>query len=192
MVQQALSARESFRRAGRQVLNAPGDAALHQARVTAALALEGAEPLQGALADWLRRCAPDPSFLALLDRTDVRGRLAPFVADALAAQARSGQPLPAASPWATRWSVLAAPSLDVPRRALLCSVDDSRRIAAAALPALLAGDAQAEQAFLTHCEGAGDSLAFMLARRALTREGRSLSAQWEAVSQALQNGVVHA
>ena len=40
-----------------------------------------------------------------------------------------------------------------------------------AWPALLAGDTAAEQAFLTHCEGAGDSLAFMLASRALSRAG---------------------
>ena len=88
--------------------------------------------------------------------------------------------------------MLVAPSLDVPRRAILCSVDDSRRIAAEAVPALLAGDTQAEQDFLAHCEGAGDSLAFMLARRALTRAGRTLSPQWEAVSLALQDGVMQA
>ena len=190
MSQHGLSARERFRQAGRRVLNAPADAALHAQRVDAALALEGAEPLQGALADWLHGCAPDAdNFQPVLARADIRPRLAPFVWQALQEQAASGHKLPAASTWATRWSVLVAPSLDVPRRAILCSVDDSRRIAAEALPLLLAGDAQAEQDFLTHCEGAGDSLAFMLVRRALTREGRALSPQWEAVSLALQNGV---
>lgn len=193
MAQQGLSAREQFRQAGRRVLRAPGDFSLHQQRVEAALALEGAEPLQGALADGLHGCEPDaPRFQAVLARADIQPRLPPFVMQALQAQVASGRKLPAASPWATRWSVLVAPSLDVPRRAILCSVDDSRRIAAEAVPALLAGDGQAEQDFLAHCEGAGDSLAFMLARRALTRAGRTLSPQWEAVSLALQNGVMQA
>ncbi len=193
MAQQGLSAREQFRQAGRRVLRAPGDFSLHQQRVEAALALEGAEPLQGALADGLHGCEPDaPRFQAVLARADIQPRLPPFVMQGFRAQVASGRKLPAASPWATRWSVLVAPSLDVPRRAILCSVDDSRRIAAEAVPALLAGDAQAEQDFLAHCEGAGDSLAFMLARRALTRAGRTLSPQWEAVSLALQDGVMQA
>ncbi len=193
MAPHGLSARAQFRQAGRRVLRAPGDFSLHQQRVEAALALEGAEPLQGALADCLHGCEPDAArFQALLARNELQPRLPPFVTQALQAQAASGRKLPAASPWATRWSVLVAPSLDVPRRAILCGVDDSRRIAAEALPALLAGDTEAEQEFLAHCEGAGDSLAFMLVRRALTREGRALSPQWEAVSLALQKGVVQA
>ena len=49
--QHGLSARQQFRQAGRRVLNAPADLALHEQRVNAALGLEGAEPLQGALAD---------------------------------------------------------------------------------------------------------------------------------------------
>lgn len=191
--QHGLSARQQFRQAGRRVLNAPADLALHEQRVNAALGLEGAEPLQGALADWLHGCAPDASRFQALQHERRQPRLNVGTRQqGLQAQAASGRKLPAASAWATRWSVLVAPSLDVPRRALLCSVDDSRRIAAEALPALLAGDAQAEQDFLAHCEGAGDSLGFMLVRRALTREGRALSPQWEAVSLALQNGVIQA
>ena len=46
--QHGLSARQQFRQAGRRVLNAPADLALHEQRVNAALGLEGAEPLQGA------------------------------------------------------------------------------------------------------------------------------------------------
>ena len=45
--QHGLSARQQFRQAGRRVLNAPADLALHEQRVNAALGLEGAEPLQG-------------------------------------------------------------------------------------------------------------------------------------------------
>ena len=181
-----LPAREAFRRASRRVCAAPTDAQRHAERVEAALALDGAEPLQGALADWLHGCVQRWDLVrALLERADVRQRLAPFVVAALTEHLDAGRRLGLASPWATRWSVLVAPSLDVPRRAVLCSVDDSRRIAAAALPVLLAGDAVAEHEFLAHCEGARDALAFMLVRRGLLREGRPLSASWEAVSAAL-------
>ena len=56
-------------------------------------------------------------------------------------------------------------------------------------PVPAAGDDEAEAAFLHHCEGAGDSLAFMLASRALTRAGRPLSRRWSEVSMVLQRGV---
>lgn len=190
MTAEALSARERFRLAGRRVLRAPGERAAHLQRVRAACALPGAEPLQGALADLWHACAPDASAgAALLAEPALQGRLAPFVARGFARQAASGQALPRVSTLATRWSVLAAPSLDVPPRALLCGVDDARALAAEAVPSLLAGDAAAEQAFLDHCEGAGDSMAFMLARRALLRAGRTLSARWAEVSVALQQEV---
>ena len=191
MGDQLLTARERFRQAGRVVLRQPDDPHLHAARVDVACDLEGAEPLQGALADLLHGCAPDVArHGALLARPAVRARLAPHVGEALRRCAGNGQRLAAANAFATRWSVLTSPSLDVPRRALLCSTDDARVIAARAIPMLRAGDAQAEDDFLAHCEGAGDALAFMVARRALTREGYALSARWEAVSAALQQGVL--
>ena len=116
-------------------------------------------------------------------------RLAPFVARDFLALAERRERLLRVSPLATRFSVLTMPSLDVPQRALLVGVDDSRELAAQAIPALLAGDDEAEAAFLHHCEGAGDSLAFMLASRALTRAGRPLSRRWSEVSMVLQRGV---
>lgn len=182
-----LSARERFRLHGRDVLHAPADRARHEARAAAACALPGAEPLQGALADMLHACAPDPApAVGLLRRPPIAGRLAPFVAREFLRLADRGERLPRATPLATRYSVLAMPSLDVPRRAMLCGVDDSRRAAEQAVAALLQGVDAAEAAFLDHCEGAGDSLAFMLARRALMRAGRPLSARWDSVSALLQ------
>lgn len=182
-----LSARERFRLAGRQVLRTPGDRMAHEARVQLACKLEGAEPLQGALADLLCACPPDVArSISLLQRPEVSERLSPFVSRGLGAQVSSGQRLARVSPWATRYSVLAMPSLDVPQRAILCAVDDSRVIATQVVAAMLRGDMDAETAFLSHCEGAGDTLAFMLARRMLTRKGHALSPRWEEVSLALQ------
>lgn len=163
---------------------------LHEVRVMAACALEGAEPVQGAIADMMFACLPEAdASTRLLRRPQVAARLLPFVARQFLALADQRQRLPLVSTLATRFCVLAMPSLDVPQRALLCGVDDSRELAAQAIPALLAGDAEAEEAFLTHCEGAGDSLAFMLASRALSRAGASLSVRWREVSELLQRGV---
>ena len=148
---------------------------------TAAL-LQGLMPRGVSLrrSEWLAR---------LLRRPQVAERLAPFVARDFLALAERRERLLRVSPLATRFSVLTMPSLDVPQRALLVGVDDSRELAAQAIPALLAGDDEAEAAFLHHCERAGDSLAFMLASRALTRAGRPLSRRWSEVSMVLQRGV---
>lgn len=185
-----LPVRERFRHASREILRHPNDRRRHEVRVLMACELDGIEPLQGALADMLHACATDAdSDHALLSHTTVRQRLPAHVHSALLKQAQSSTSLPAANPLATRWSVLTSPSLDVPRRALLCSADDARTMAASAIPALLAGDADTERAFLAHCEGAGDTLAFMMARRALTREGCVLSKHWDTVLESLlRNG----
>jgi mono/diheme cytochrome c family protein len=54
------------------------------------------------------------------------------------------------------------------------------------MQAVAQGDTQAQQEFLHHCVTCHDNLAFMLARRALLRLGGSLPADWEAVSQQLE------
>ncbi|PAT40449.1 hypothetical protein [Vandammella animalimorsus] len=184
---QAHAANARLRQASRLVLQAPADLALHAQRIQMALALPGTEPLQAAVVDMLCGCKAAPQALCeVLAQPAVRERLPAPAWQALHAQAQSGQPLPRVTPLATRWCVLAAPSLDVPQRAWLCGVDDSRSIAAHALPPLQAGNAQAEQGFLAHCLGAHDTLAFMLARRALQRQHIALSPQWEQTMQALQ------
>lgn len=179
--------REKFRLTGRRVLQTPADYQLHEQRIQAASVLNGAEPLQAALVDMLSACTPDSVPLPeLLLQAEVRDRLAPYVVDALLAQANTGKRLPRANRFATRWCVLATPSLDVPPRARLCGADDSRAIAGAALEPILAGDEAAEQSFLAHCAGSRDTLAFMLAQRAMLREGRNLSSQWREVMDILQ------
>lgn len=190
MPERELTLRERFRQHGRHVLRVPDDAAVHEARAMLACELPGAEPLQGTLADMLHACPPNAEHVRrLLRRPAVAQRLAPFVARALLQTADSGQRLPRVTPLATRYSVLVMPSLDVPRRALLVGVDDSRSIAARAAAALLADQPGVEDEFLAHCEGAGDSLAFMLVRRALAREGKVLSERWAQVAQTLQQNV---
>ena len=96
--------------------------------------------------------------------------------------------LPRVNRLATRWSVLAQPSSDVPQRALLCGVDDSQSAAQQAVAAILAGDSVQEAAFLAHCVGAQDSLAFMLARRSLQHAGFVFSQAWQQAMQTLEQG----
>lgn len=190
MRSEELSAQARFRRHGRHVMRVPSDRVAHEERVMAACELAGAEPLQGAVADMLYACLPNPDRTRqLLCRPVVAHRLAPFVARAFMAQVNAGRRLPIASALATRYSVLTTPSLDVPRRALLVGVDDSQGLAMRAAAAISTGDADAEDEFLNHCKGAGDVLAFMLARRALMRKGITLSPQWEETMDALQKGV---
>ncbi|MBK9496609.1 MAG: hypothetical protein IPO08_19320 [Xanthomonadales bacterium] len=183
-----MAERMEFRQSGRRVLRNRSDPDAHEARVQFACRLRGTEPLQGALADMAHAAAGDPSRLTrLLPLPDIRQRLLPGVLDAFARQISSG-PLPRVTALATRYSILAMPSLDVPARAILCGADDSRRAAAEALPALLNGNAAVEEAFLAHCEGAGDTLAFMLARSAMIKARRELSPRWREVSETLQRG----
>lgn len=182
-----LNASEQFRATGRQVLRRPDAQGAHRARVTAAAALEGAEPLQGALADWFYACpAQGLAQAEALRQPAVRQGLGASIWQQFARQLRSSQALPQVNRLATRWSVLAQPSSDVPQRALLCGVDDSHGAAQAAVAAILAGDKAQEAAFLTHCLGAQDTLAFMLARRALQRAAYALDDAWPLALQALE------
>lgn len=183
-----IAARTRFREAGRQVMRSPRQAGVHAERVHAALDMDGTEPVQGALADMLWACRG--AVVGMLDQPAVAARLAPYIACQLRDAGSDDAPVPRVHPLATRWSVLATPSMDVPRRALLSGVDDSRALVAQAVPAILAGDAQMETEFLAHCVGTHDSLAFMLARRALAKAGWPLSGQWRDAGDAIERGVM--
>lgn len=181
------SAIARFRAAGRQVLRQPSDAQAHERRVAAASALGGAEPLQAALADWLYACpAQRVAQKNALYQPHVLQGLGSVLWRRFARELRWTQHLPRVNHLASRWAVLTQPSSDVPQRALLCGVDDSRELAELAVAAILAGDAGAETAFLTHCVGSQDTLSFMLARRSLQRAHFPLNAAWLDATQALQ------
>ena len=169
----------------RCLLREPADVQAHLARLKASLALVGADPVQGALAD-LFSCfgaADEPLKRRALQLA--RGRLPAHVARWFEAQAAQAA-LPAINPLATRWSVLAHPSADISTRARRCSADDSRLLADKAVLAFHAADESAQNEFLHHCVTCHDKLAFMLARRALLKCGTELPPDWEAVSAQLE------
>lgn len=184
-----LAARLAFRAAGRRVLRHPSDQAAHAARLQAACVLAGAEATQGALADWLYVCPHQGQWQKqALQQASVQRSLGRVVWRQFMRQLARQQALPRVNQLATRWSVLAQPSSDVPQRALLCGADDSQGVAQAAVAAILAEQTGQEAAFLAHCVGAQDSLAFMLARRSLQGAGFQFSLAWHEAMQALQQG----
>jgi mono/diheme cytochrome c family protein len=179
--------RIAVRQHARRLLRDPSDVSAHFARLHAALELPGAEPVQGALADLFVTFGEREDALKRTALQMARDRLAVHVARWFEAQA--GLPrLSRITPLATRWSVLARPSADISTRARRCSTDDSRALAEQVMQAAAHGDEQAQQEFLHHCVTCHDNLAFMLARRAMLRRGGPLPADWEAVSQQLEQG----
>ena len=177
--------RIAVRQHARRLLRDPTDVSAHFARLHAALELPGAEPVQGALADLFVTFGEREESLKRTALQMARDRLAVHAARWFEAQVGLSR-LSRITPLATRWSVLARPSADISTRARRCSTDDSRALAEQVMQAVAQGDAQAQQEFLHHCVTCHDNLAFMLARRALLRFGGSLPADWEAVSQQLE------
>lgn len=182
----ALTARQAMRWHARSLLHEPTDAQIHLARLKASLALVGAEPVQGALADLFHCFGAADAPIKREALQLVRGRLAVHVVRWFEAQAAQAA-LPAITPLATRWSVLTQPCADISTRARRCSADDSRWLADQAVAAFHANDASAQNGFLHHCVTCHDKLAFMLARRALLKSGTELPDDWAVVSVQLED-----
>ena len=185
LISSPLVARKALRQQARHLLRHPGDAAGHMARLQAALELSGAEPVQGALADLFTCFGAQDEALKRTALKLARARLAAHTVRWFEAQAAHSA-LPAITPLATRWSVLAQPSADISTRARRCSVDDSHLLAEQAVLAFERVDLSAQNEFLHHCVLCHDNLAFMLARRALLKKGFSLPGDWAAVSLQLE------
>ncbi|RRN55806.1 hypothetical protein EIM48_08995 [Pseudoxanthomonas sp. SGNA-20] len=184
-----LDARREFRERTRAVARAPQDTAAHLARLQAALQLGDTEPVQGALADMFVALPRADTALRQAALHLASGRLAPYVAEAFGRHAH-GHVLPAITALATRWSVFAHPSADVPARVRRASPDHSRRLAAQVVEALLDGEplhaARVEHEFLDHCVSCQDKYAFMLASRDLRRHEIAVGDRWERVADWLE------
>lgn len=178
-------ARSLLRLHARTLLRDPQNRDACMARLQSATQLPGSEPVQGALADIFTLLGETSSSLKRVALQSVQPRLAAHVARWFEAQVNK-PPLPRISSLATRWSVIARPSADTSVRARCCSVDDSRSLAAKVIIAMADGDESGQQVFLHHCVTCHDNLAFMLARRALLRDGATLPPQWQVVSQQLE------
>lgn len=178
-------ARLALRQQARRLVQTPADVNTHLACLQAALALPGAEPVQGALADVFVALGESKAPFKQTALQMARERLAAHVVRWFAAEV-AHSPLSRITPLATRWSVLARPSADISTRARRCSGDDSRVLAEHMVKAVESADQAAQQAFLHHCVTCHDNLAFMLARRVLLRMNATLPDGWEAVSRQLE------
>jgi mono/diheme cytochrome c family protein len=177
-----------MRRQARHLLRDSSSTEAHLVRINAALNLPGSEPVQGVLADVFTSLGADQAAFKRDALARVKARLSTHIASWFESQIRAPR-LPRISPLATRWSVLSIPSADISTRARRCSADDSRALAARAVLAVEAADAQGEQLFLHHCLTCHDNLAFMLARRQLLKIDPQLPAGWDAVSRQLEQKV---
>jgi hypothetical protein len=182
-------ARLDFRGRTRAVVQAPGQVAAHMARLGAAMEMPGAEPARGALADLFRVLGPKGSIAKAAALQMVASRLPVHVRRSFEARV-TGDPLPAVTTLASRWSVLAIASADVSTRARRVSTDDSRALAADVLRALQGGDLAGQEQFLHHCMACRDAMAFMLARLAARKAGLALSPSWDSVGDALEREAV--
>jgi hypothetical protein len=173
----------------RALLRDPHDAAAHLARLHAALQLHDNEPAQGVLADLFVALPRHDAALRLLALQMAAAHLAPHVAEAFQRHSHGHALLPI-NALATRWSVLARPSADVPARVRRASPDHSRRMVREVVQALCDGDpltaARCEHDFLDYCISCQDKLAFMLASRELRRHALALGERWDQTARWLQ------
>ncbi|MCW4454898.1 hypothetical protein OK348_08815 [Flavobacterium sp. MXW15] len=180
-----LSARRGFRARTCAVARNPHDAALHLARLHASLQLDDSEPVQGTLADMFMALPGSETAMRQAALQLAGTRLHPYVAEAFGRHAH-GHALTAITPLATRWSVFAQPSANVPARVRRTSPDHSRRLAAQVVEALLEGDPmqapKIESDFLDHCISCQDKLAFMIASRDLRRHEVAVGDRWGQVA----------
>ncbi|MCC4596091.1 hypothetical protein NRY95_15685 [Xanthomonas campestris pv. phormiicola] len=178
-------ARLVMRTHARALLRDPHDAGAHLARLHAALQLADDEPVQGVLADLFVGLPRHDSALRHAALQMAQQRLPPHVAAAF-----QGHALLPITALATRWSVLARPSADVPARMRRANPDHSRRLAREVVEALCEGEplsaARTEREFLDYCVSCQDKLAFMLASRDLRRHALALDDRWDRAARWLQ------
>lgn len=182
-------ARRVMRTHARALLRDPRDPAAHLARLHAALQLSDDEPVQGVLADLFVGLPRHDTALRHAALQMAEQRLLPHVAAAFLRHSQGHALLPITA-LATRWSVLARPSADVPARMRRANPDHSRRLAREVVEALCDGEplaaARTEREFLDYCISCQDKLAFMLASRDLRRHALALDDRWDRAARWLQ------
>lgn len=181
-----LGLRRQFRHYTRRVYAEPSNHFYHHKRLLVASKFVQLEPLQGALADYFFACWYDMAKEGRTALEVAEQRLPKHILSGFELYVNTGEHLPKISPLATRFSVLASPSLNVPKHQLFVSKDDATLMAKALKDALL--DAKAdnntaliamlEDEFLAHCAACQDHMSFMMAWLALSRAGWEFSEAW--------------
>jgi hypothetical protein len=180
-----LNERRIFRARTIEVMRAPHDSNAHLARLHAAIQLDDSEPLQGVLADIFVALPVEDEKTRQTALQITASRLSRFVTESFSRYIHGPLP-PIVTTLATRWSVIANPSSNVPARVRRASPDHSRRMAISVVSALQTSDPalspKIENDFLDHCIFCQDKLAFILARCDLRRHEIALGDRWMQVA----------
>lgn len=190
---QKLKARQDFRYYGRKIFLAPNNRYYHEQRINAALLLNEKEPLQGALADFFYACWYDIPYDVESIFAQVQHRLSEPVREKFSDCIYKLDYIQHSSIFATRWSVLVAPSLNEDSQRLLISSDDAGAVAQDITNSLI--DARENQDwqtieyiendFFSHCVARSDRLSFSLVWFRLGKNGWDFDERWNQCQQSL-------
>ena len=167
---QEATARHDFRFYSRKIFSAPNNRYCHEQRINAALLLKEKEPLQGAVADFFYGCWYDIPYDVEDIFIRIQNRLHPQIERAFRNCINKIDYIRHSSEFATRWSVLVTPSLNVDTHRLRISSDDAKEIAKNITTELMSARdnedwstiEQIENEFFAHCLACNDRLAFSI------------------------------
>lgn len=189
-----MTARRTFRYYSRKIFAAPNNRYYHEQRINAALLLNEKEPLQGAVADFFFGCWYDIPYDVKDIFARIQGRLHPQIEHAFHNCINKLDYIRHSSEFATRWSVLVTPSLNVQTHRLRISSDDAKEIAKNITAELMsARDAadwntieQIEHEFFSHCLACNDRLAFSIVWFRLGKSDWQFDERWSDCQQQLE------
>ncbi|MBO1529764.1 hypothetical protein J3492_00860 [Psychrobacter sp. F1192] len=189
-----IEARQAFRYYSRKIFLTPNNRHYHEQRLDAALLLSEKEPLQGAVADFFYGCWYDIPYDIEEIFSRIKGRLHPQIEQAFHNCMNKLDYIKHSSEFATRWSVLVTPSLNVQTHRLRISSDDAKEIAKNITNELMAArDAgnlstiqQVEHEFFAHCLACNDRLAFSIVWFRLGKSDWQFDERWNACQRQLE------
>lgn len=181
-----MTARHDFRFYSRKIFSAPNNRYYHEQRINAALLLKEKEPLQGAVADFFFGCWYDIPYDVEDLFMRIQNRLHPQIERAFRNCINKIDYIRHSSEFATRWSVLITPSLNVDSHRLRISSDDAKEIAKNITAELMSARAesnwgaieQLENEFFAHCLACNDRLAFSIVWFGLGKSDWSFDERW--------------
>lgn len=189
-----LTARQRFRYYSRKIFADPNNRYYHEQRINAALLLDEKEPLQGAVADFFYGCWYDIPYDIgdIFER--IQGRLHPQIEQAFHNCINKLDYIKHSSVFATRWSVLVTPSLNVETHRLRISSDDAKEIAKNITNELMrardhedwSAIEQLESEFFAHCLACNDRLAFSIVWFGLGKSDWQFNEGWHECQQSLE------
>ena len=191
---QEATARHDFRFYSRKIFSAPNNRYYHEQRINAALLLTEKEPLQGAVADFFYGCWYDIPYDVEDVFIRIQNHLHPQIERAFRNCINKIDYIRHSSEFATRWSVLITPSLNVDTHRLRISSDDAKEIAKNITTELMSARdnedwstiEQIENEFFAHCLACNDRLAFSIVWFRLGKSDWQFDQRWQSCQEHLE------